>query len=200
MTEVQQTAQGARHRPRRPPPRPTPERIRNHALFYLQRFAASQARLEAVLLRRAVKGARAHDLDPAEAAAMVRTVVADLARLGLVDDTRYAEGKARALAAAGRSPQRIAATLRGKGVAPELIAHALDHAAAEIAGDPALASAVVLARKRRLGPFGPGEGRAERRQRDLASLARAGFSYDIARRVIDAASAEEIEAALGVKD
>lgn len=185
---------------RRTPRRPNPERIRNHALFYLQRFAASQARLEAVLLRRALKGARAHGLDPAETGAMVRAVVADLARAGLVDDAGYAEGKARALATAGRSPQRIVATLRQKGVAPELITRALDNVAAETEGDPALASAIVLARKRRLGPFGPAQGRAERRQRDLASLARAGFSYDIARRVIDADSAEEIEAALAIKD
>ena len=58
-----------------------------------------------------------------------------------------------------------------------------------------LAAAFKLARKRRLGPFREpdSEVRAERREKDLATLARAGFSYDVAQQVIDAPSVEELE-------
>ena len=46
-------------------------------------------------------------------------------------------------------------------------------------------AALALARRRRLGPFRPAADRAEHRTRDLAALARAGFNYDLARKVID---------------
>ena len=55
-----------------------------------------------------------------------------------------------------------------------------------------MAAAAALARRRRLGPFRrPGE-REERRDKDLAALARVGFSYAVARRVIEAPSPEDL--------
>ena len=58
-----------------------------------------------------------------------------------------------------------------------------------------MAAAFKLARKRRLGPFREpdSDARAERREKDLATLARAGFSFDVAQQVIDAPSVEELE-------
>jgi regulatory protein len=50
-----------------------------------------------------------------------------------------------------------------------------------------LAAAAAYARRRRLGPFRRvPEERAERRQKDLAALARRGFGYGVAKQVIDA--------------
>ncbi|MBF0393900.1 MAG: RecX family transcriptional regulator, partial [Alphaproteobacteria bacterium] len=47
-------------------------------------------------------------------------------------------------------------------------------------------AAVNLARRRRLGPFRAEAARADSRQRDLATMGRAGFGWEVARRVIDA--------------
>ena len=58
--------------------------------------------------------------------------------------------------------------------------------------DPELAAAVALARRRRLGPWRASEERAADRQRDLGVLARAGFPADVARKVLDAASEDEL--------
>ena len=55
-------------------------------------------------------------------------------------------------------------------------------------------AANIYARKRRLGPYRLDEKRKERRNRDLASLARAGFRYDDAKNVIDAVSVVALEA------
>ena len=56
-----------------------------------------------------------------------------------------------------------------------------------------LEAALTYARKRRLGPHRDAAKRAEYRQKDLASLARQGFSFDIARKVLggDSGSDEE---------
>ena len=64
-------------------------------------------------------------------------------------------------------------------------------------GDPELAAALNLARRRRLGPYkAPGD-REDQRQKDLAVLARGGFGYQIARRVIEAGSVAELEEEAG---
>ena len=56
-------------------------------------------------------------------------------------------------------------------------------------------AAAALARRRRLGPFRPAKDRKDRRARDLAAMARAGFDYDLAKKVIDAASPDALDEA-----
>ena len=67
-------------------------------------------------------------------------------------------------------------------------------AALDEAGGSELAAACALVRRRRLGPYRAEGARAEWRQKDLATLARAGFGLDLARRVLAAATAEALEA------
>ncbi len=57
--------------------------------------------------------------------------------------------------------------------------------------NPDLLAALRYARRRRLGPFCRGD-RFERREKDLAALARAGFGVAFARPVIDADDADAL--------
>ena len=92
--------------------------------------------------------------------------------------------KAHSLRASGRSSRVIAQKLRMKGVAADVVTQKLADATAELSEEEA---ARIWARKKRLGPFRTNaQTREENRQRDLASLARAGFSFGIAKKVIDA--------------
>ena len=179
--------------------------LREAAMAYLARFAASEVGLTRVLDRRIQRWARyASEAggDPDEvrqhrqqAREAVRAVVSDMMRLKLVDDTMFADGRARALSRGGRSRRAIAAHLASRGIDAERIAGALLHAQSGVLDDVAqaeLAAALLQARKRRIGPFGvqPGDGdsaEAEEgaRQRALAALARAGFSHDVARNALE---------------
>jgi regulatory protein len=143
-------------------------------------------------MRRVKRSVRAHDTDPEEAAAWVDEIVIRFVRASLVDDRPYAEGKTSSLHRRGASLRRIRGALAAKGVARDLADDAIA-ALEEKEGDPDTAAAIRLARRRRLGPFRAAKDRADRRERDLAALARAGFGYDTARRTIDA----EDEEALG---
>jgi regulatory protein len=79
--------------------------------------------------------------------------------------------------------------LAAKGVDADTVAAALDATGgADDRSD--LEAAVAYARRRRLGPFGPAAARKDRRMRDLAALARAGFSFNTARKVVDAKEGE----------
>jgi regulatory protein len=106
-----------------------------------------------------------------------------LAGLGYVDDARFAEAKAASLHRRGTSPRMIRALLAAKGVDADTATAGL---AALDAEDLELAAAVNLARRRRLGPFRPPETRAAWRERDTATLARAGFAWEVVRRVVEA--------------
>lgn len=177
---------------RKSPRKATPQHLENAALHYLERFATSEANLRRVLMRKIERSARFHDTDRGEGAAAVEDIIARFRRSRLLDDAAYAEGRARSLFLRGASARKIRMALIQKGVGEDEVNAALARLFDE-AAEPELAAAVTLARKRRLGPFRRGD-RAAMRERDLASLARAGFSYDIARRVIEAEDSETLEA------
>ncbi len=174
------------------PPRPmTKRRMENIAKFHIERFATTATHLKRVLLRRAERARHAHGGDTSEFTAWAEEIVAHMVRCGMVDDARYALGRAIALRSLGKSPGKIRAALSAKGVGRDLIATALDSTAITATGDDAtLNAALAYARRRRLGPFGiqTGDAAAKRKQlsKDLAALARAGFSYDIAKQVMSA--------------
>jgi regulatory protein len=67
---------------------------------------------------------------------------------------------------------------------------------AERQGDAELAAAAAFARKRRIGPWRSPAERADRREKDLAAMARAGFAYRVVRLVMDADDPAEVEALL----
>jgi len=166
-------------------PKPaTQERLERAALAYLERFASSAENLRRVLMRRVDRSARLHGTDRAEGASWVDALVERYRRSGLIDDRTYAEAATRSLRRRGGSARMVKMKLAAKGVDAETVEAALD-AASDGDADSEINAARAYARRRRLGPFGPPAGRKERRMRDLAALARAGFSYDTARKVVD---------------
>lgn len=178
-------------RRRRGPKKVTPQHLENVALHYLARFATSAENLRRVLMRRVETSARHHGTDPEEGARWVDGLIRRYQGAGLLDDAAYAEARAADMLRRGVPLKGIRFRLAQKGVAGADIDKAVD-VLAEDAPEPDLAAAVALARRRRLGPFAPPAARAERREKDLAALARAGFDYGTARRVIDAESVDDL--------
>lgn len=182
-----------RRKPRQPR-KVSAQYLENAALYYLGRFSASSGHLRQLLMRRVERSAKAHGTDPLAGRDMVDKLIARFLSSGLLDDAAYAAGRTRSLRRRGASRSRIAQNLRAKRVAPADIAEAVAAVDAETEADGAdaeLAAAWRLARRKKLGPYRPARDRADLRMRDLAALARGGFAYDVARRVIDAESARE---------
>jgi regulatory protein len=178
---------------RRIPKPATAARLEKAALAHLDRYATSAANLRNVLMRRVERSARLHDTDRAEATQWVDAIVAKLLERRLLDDGAYPQGRANRLHRSGASRRKIAAMLQSKGVARSDVAAALAALEAEYDNSD-LAAAYRYARRRRLGPYRLADAREARRERDLAALARAGFGFDTARRVVDAPSVEDLEA------
>lgn len=181
----------------KPASRPKPVTLawlRRAALHYLERYASSSENLRRVLARKVERRLRERE-EPAgeeerEAAfALVETAVAEALSGGYVDDRAYAEAKVASLRRRGGSRRAIAARLNAAGIDADMAGEALRaHAERETDDDEApdaeRVAAQAFARRRRLGPYRLRE-RAERRDRDLAAMMRAGFGYAIARETID---------------
>lgn len=176
-------------------PRPvTAALLEKAALHYLERFASSSGQLKRVLMRKVTRAARAHGTDAAEGERLVDDIVARYLRSGLLDDGAYAAQQAASLQRRGASRYGIRGKLALKGVDAELIERALGSLSGPESSE--IAAAAALARRRRLGPYRANEARASHREKDLAALARAGFSLDLARRVIAATDPDALEAIL----
>ena len=171
-------------------PAPNEGRLREAAIRHLARFSATEAGLRQVLLRRIDRWAQraaSEGLDPETLAASraaareaASLVAKAMVSLGAVDDAAFAASRARRLNRSGRSQRAIAAHLGAKGIAPATAAAAMP------APDSDLAAALMLCRRRRMGPFG-GTPAPEERNKALAALARAGFPRSIAEAALDMA-------------
>ena len=163
------------------------------ALYYLERFASSSANLRRVLLRKVARSAAAHGTDAAEGERLVDALIERYLRAGLIDDRAYAAQKAASLRRRGTSRLGIRGKLALKGVYAELIGDTLERLDAE-SSDGELAAACALVRRRRLGPYREAGARSQHRQKDLAALARAGFSLAVARRVLSVGDPDALDA------
>ena len=190
-TNAEQTPHGRDGKPRRKPKPATQERLRKAALSYIDRYATSAANLHEVLMRRVRRSARLHATDTEEATHWADDIVADFVARKLVNDRLYAENRATSLYRSGASRRKIEMSLKIKGVGDADIAAAME-ALEALDPDAEFTAACRHAQRRRLGPW-QRDDRAERRDRDLAAMARAGFGYRMASRVIDAADIETLE-------
>ena len=158
------------------------------ALRYLERFDCSVSRLRKVLTERIGKAARAGVADAAAAPAIVEQLLERYQSSGLVNDERFAKNFAARQRDRGASRRMIEQKLRARGITPEVVEQLLPRNAS---AQGELEAAQAFAKRRRLGPHRKPEQRDEYRRKDLMAMARAGFSYDTASRVVGTSGSDE---------
>jgi len=177
---------------------PSAQRLANIALYYLSRFAASEDSLRKVLQNRIRKAAmrdEAFAADHAKHAQLridIETIIDKHRKTGALNDAAYAEIKTRGLRRAGKSRRIIEQKLQLKGIGRDLIAKALTPEDSDT--DPEIAelkAAHILARRKKLGPYRAEPADADRRKKDVAAMARAGFSLNLIRKVLGGEVEEE---------
>ncbi|MBT3237139.1 MAG: regulatory protein RecX [Rhodospirillaceae bacterium] len=180
---------------RKKPRKATQTSLENAALYYLERFATSAENLRDVLMRRVERSVRHHDTDPHEGAAFVDALIVRYLECGLLDDLAFARTQAASMNRRGKSIRAIRARLMQKRVSSADIDDAVE-ALAQETPSPDLAAAIAYAKKRRLGPWRTREKDEDGREKELAALARSGFSYSIARLIVETEDTADIEAEL----
>lgn len=165
--------------------------LRELAYRYVARFSCTTDKVRRYLLKKMQEAIAAEEARPVDVKPWIDNVLASLTRVGALNDNRYAENRALTLHRRGRAGRVIKMDLNRQGAPPEAIDHALDTLEADVP-DADLVAAVRLARKRRLGPFADPATRREKREKHLATLARSGFRFDLARRIIDTVDVDDL--------
>lgn len=169
------------------PKKLTLQRMENIALWYVERYGGSRESLRRVLYRRVERNQRAHDIDAKQAKEWVEDVIIKLTDLSYLDDRAFARSRVQKLVKAGHSYRMIAMKLRAKGIDETILDETINE---HCDADTEHRAAWVYARKRGLGPYRTKD-RDVYKQKDLASFARRGFSFEIASQILDSEMVSE---------
>ncbi|RFC66182.1 RecX family transcriptional regulator [Fulvimarina endophytica] len=172
--------------PRRKTPGPVSrEWLMRAGAHYLERYATSSENFRRVLERKTKRRMMLRDEFDTDHSDLIADVVSRFDELGFLDDRSFAEAKVRSFRRKGLSIRMVEAKLSEKGVDRGTID-------AVVAEDETLeeTAARSYAKRRRLGPWRLRD-RAERRDRDVAAMMRAGFAYPLASSVVDGEADDE---------
>ncbi len=152
----------------------TKQRLKNIALYYLQRFETSESNLRHVLNRRVNKYMLENPQENKEVFLQwIDEVVKETMIAGYVDDERFAEMKIRGYILAGKPKKYIWQKLKLKGIDDALLQRLLDEQECD-----EFLLAINFVKKKKLG-INP-----ENYQKDLAKLVRAGFDLRTSQKAL----------------
>lgn len=188
--DPKQKASSKKSREKRPPKKITESYLHNSGLYYLERFAASKNHFKTVMLRKVKRSCMHHKDQSYEDCALIVEALADkFEELGLIDDNAYLRGMVTSLRRRGLSARAITTRLQHKGIdgaKTKLALESHDRDNCDIPDEADLLAALTYCRKKKIGPFVVKPKNDENiEQKWLASIGRQGFSYDIARRVLE---------------
>lgn len=183
----------AKQQPKQPR-RISAQYLENAALYYLQRYASSAENLRRVLLRKVKRSSDFHKTDPEPFYPVIDDMILRYERSGLLNDKGFAEAKVASLRRQGQSRQAILAKLQAKGLTRADIEAALAQAAAEHAEDAEMTAALAFIRRKKIGRYAKAPaGDPKARQKELAAMGRAGFSYELARAALQHGNADDTD-------
>ena len=169
------------------PKKITEKYLYNSGLAYLQRYPASSHHFRTVMGRKITKSCRFHtDQNEEDCYKLLDDLVIKFQELCLLDDTAYTKGMVTSYRRRGLSTNQIMVKLSMKGIAKDdiqktLNEYDLDEYGTDRNGD--IHAALIFARRKRIGPYDV----MNKKEPDkaLGIMARAGYSYEISRKIID---------------
>ena len=149
---------------------------RNSTIYRLERKMMTERQLFDAIAKKAQT--KFEGISAEQVQALAESAVKFAYEIHAIDDKNFAEITTRSAVRNGKSKRVIAQKLSIKGVDKETALAALDET-----ND--LYAAVVLARKRRFGPFRRETADEKRKAKELSAFARGGFSFELCKRVYD---------------
>ena len=184
-------------RPKKPKPPLNSASLRALALHYVGRYATTRHKLAQYLGRKLQERGWEDERRPDSAA-----LAESFAEMGYIDDVGYARSKEDSLLRRGYGPRRVDQALYAAGIAasdrpehnapePDIFRGGMDQEdggeepdPAELRARAALMAAVVLARKKRIGPFATEPADSDKRRKQLQAMIRAGHDFVVARNLV----------------
>lgn len=172
------------------PKRINEQYLHNSGLYYLQRYAASSEHFKTVMTRKIKKSCAYHtDQNFEDCLAFLPPLIEKFECSGLLNDDVYIRAKVQSFRRKGLSKMSITQKLLEKGINQEISQRYIhDYDSENGTKNPELMAALTLCRKRKIGPYATTKKDDNELRKDLAKLARAGFSYEIAQKALNISS------------
>ena len=157
--------------------------LRDLAYSYLEKYNPSKQQLKVYLLKKyltKIKGTQSKK----EVTLIINQIIDSLEKQKVLNEELYSDSKARMFLRRGYSLSKINQSLRIKGVDEKHIKQSLEKIKDNVM-EPDFVSALKLCKRRRIGPLRPESNRELFYKKDMGILARAGFSFDLSKRVLN---------------
>ena len=157
--------------------------LRDLAYSYLEKYSPSKQQLKVYLLKKyltKIKGTKSKK----EVTSIIDEIILNLEKNRILNDEMYSDSKARMYLRRGYSLNKINQSLRIKGIDQKFIKQSIEKIKSKEI-EPDFVSALKLCKRRRIGAIRPNANRELFYKKDMGILARAGFDYDLSKRVLN---------------
>ena len=174
-----------KNRQKKIPKRITADYLHNSGLYYLERYAASSGHFRTVMTRKVKRSCHYHtDQNYDECIKLIDNLIEKFLRAGLLNDDLYLRSMITSYRRKGLSSSMIKQKLFAKSIAADSIEDAIKQFDAEQDLAPQQAeikAAAIFCRRKKLGAY---RIKDIENEKELAKMARAGFSFDISKKIL----------------
>tara|TARA_Y100000590_G_scaffold387575_1_gene461251 strand:- start:73 stop:633 length:561 start_codon:yes stop_codon:yes gene_type:complete len=161
----------------------TIDEIRNFAYKYIEKYSPSKQQLRIYLFKKFLLKKQKIS-NKKELFSLIDTVISSLEDQKLLSDKLYSQSKAKTFLKRGYSLNKIRYSLIKKGIDEKYVKASISKIK-ENETDPDFFSAIKICKKRRIGPSREENNRSLFYKKDIAVLARSGFSYEISKKILE---------------
>jgi len=157
--------------------------LRDLAYAYIEKYSPSKQQLKVYLLKKYLTKLRGSE-SKKDLSDLIDKVLINLEKNKLINDEMYSDSKARMFLRKGYSINKINQSLKKKGIKDEFVRKSISKIKEDTI-EPDFVSALKLCKRRRIGAIRPNANRELFYKKDMGILARAGFSFEMSKRVLD---------------
>ena len=167
--------------------------LMNKSLSYLSKFSSTENKLNSIL--RSFSEKYLKNVNRQQLSKEIASVIQKCKDHGYIDDKKFTENKIEKYINLGKSKKYIIFNLKNYGINNSIIEECLDDFF-NSKNDNNLKAAIIFARKKSIGPFykkTTGSSPEKLFNKWFGSFARAGFNYDISKKVLNFESSFDAE-------
>ena len=169
------------------------ESLMNKSLSYLSKFSSTENKLNSILHSFSEKYLK--NVNRQQLSKEIMLVIQKCKDHGYIDDKKFTENKIEKYINLGKSKKYIIFNLKNYGINNSIIEECLDNFF-NSKNDNNIKAAIIFARKKSMGPFYKkpiGSSPEKLFNKWFGSFARAGFNYDISKKVLNFESSFDAE-------
>ena len=164
--------------------------LEKSAIRYLEKYSASKNQLKTILKRKIIKTSFFYKTKPNKELEFIELIINKFEKIGLINDKSFSENKILNYIEKGYSKKKIIFNLKIKGISDKDIENGFDNLKKSFYNYE-LTSALIYAKKKKLLDFNKKKENFARIQKKLSKISQAGFSYEIAKKIINLNNEEE---------